>query len=61
MSEDPQVPMTARQRAYQIIFGHETAAGRAFDVALIISIIASVIVVMLESVQTVRAEHGGLR
>ena len=60
MSEDPQVPMTARQRAYQIIFGHETAAGRAFDVALILSIIASVMVVMLESVQAVRAEHGGL-
>jgi voltage-gated potassium channel len=58
MSEDPHTPMTARQRTYEIIFGHHTPAGRAFDVALILSIIVSVIVVMLESVQSIRIEHG---
>ena len=43
---------TARQRAYRIIFEHNTPAGKTFDVALIISIVASVMVVMLESVAT---------
>jgi voltage-gated potassium channel len=52
--------MTARQRTYEIIFGHHTPMGRAFDVALIVSIIASVIVVMLESVQSIRAEYGAV-
>jgi len=49
---------TARQRTHEIIFEHDTAAGKAFDVALIIAIIASVIVVMLESVTTVRLQYG---
>ena len=58
MAEDHQVPVTARERTYEIIFGHHSPAGRAFDVALILLIIASVMVVMLESVQAARAEHG---
>ena len=60
MSEDPRDQMTARERAYQIIFGHQTPAGRGFDVALILAIITSVFVVMLESVETIRVEHGPL-
>lgn len=47
-----------RVRLYDIIFGHEAGAGRYFDVALIISIVASVIAVMLDSVASIRAEHG---
>ena len=48
-----------RHRAYTVIFGHETRAGRLFDVFLIVSILASVLVIMLESVASVRAEYGG--
>jgi voltage-gated potassium channel len=49
-----------RQRAYQVIFEHDTPAGRAFDVGLIAMIVLSVIVVMLESVGSIRLEHGPL-
>jgi voltage-gated potassium channel len=44
----------------EIIFGHDTPAGKAFDVALIWFIILSVVVVMLESVETVRLQYGAL-
>ncbi len=52
--------MTLRERTYSVIFGHDTPAGKAFDVALIITIVLSVIVVMLESVASIRLEHGTL-
>jgi voltage-gated potassium channel len=58
MSQSPAEPLTARQRTHEIIFEHDTAAGKAFDVALIIAIVTSVIVVMLESVTTVRLQYG---
>lgn len=47
-----------RQRLYVIIFEADTPAGKAFDVALIFAIFASVVVVMLESVAAIRAEYG---
>jgi len=47
-----------RHRTYEIIFGHETWAGRTFDVLLIAAILASVAVIMLESVASIRAEYG---
>ncbi len=49
-----------RHRAYVVVFGSDTPAGKAFDVGLILAILASVAVVMLESVAEVRAEHGPL-
>jgi voltage-gated potassium channel len=49
-----------RQKLYVIIYGSDTPLGKAFDVALIVSIIASVIVVMLESVTPIRMEYGTL-
>ena len=49
-----------RQRLWVVIFESDTAAGKAFDVALIWAILVSVGVVMLESVTAIRAEHGGL-
>jgi voltage-gated potassium channel len=48
----------ARRRAYEVIFEHDTPAGRGFDVALIAAILASVLAVMLESVGSIRADHG---
>lgn len=50
----------ARQRAYDIIFGHETPAGRAFDVGLILVILLSVAAVMAESVTDIRVTYGPL-
>jgi voltage-gated potassium channel len=49
-----------RHRLYVIIFEADTPAGKAFDVALILAILASVAVVMLESVAGFRAEHQAL-
>jgi voltage-gated potassium channel len=47
-----------RARLHQIIFEADTPAGRAFDLLLLAAIVASVIVVMLESVASVRASAG---
>lgn len=47
-----------RERMRIIIFEHQTPGGKAFDVALIWFIVASVIVVMLDSVQDIRADYG---
>ena len=47
-----------RQELHRIIFGHATPGGKLFDIILIVSIILSVSVVMLESVQSVRADWG---
>lgn len=43
-----------------MIFGHDTPTGKAFDIILIVTIVASVIVVMLDSVRTARLEYGGV-
>ncbi len=49
-----------RARLYVIIFESDTPAGIAFDVGLLIVILASVLVVMLDSVQGIAARHGEL-
>ena len=51
---------TRRGRLHEIIFEADTPAGKAFDVWLLIFIIVSVIVVMLESVASVREAYGPL-
>lgn len=60
MSPDP-APAPARPlraRVAEVIFGHDTLAGKAFDVALIVAILASVSVVALETVSAAREEFG---
>jgi len=47
-----------RRELYRIIFEHDTRAGMLFDVLLIASIITSVAVVMIESVEAVAVQHG---
>ena len=42
---------------YVIIFEADTPAGKAFDVCLLIAVLVSVLVVMLETVESVEAEH----
>lgn len=49
-----------RHRLYVVIFESDTVWGRAFDVALIGTILLSVLAVMLESVAPIRAEYGSL-
>jgi len=49
-----------RQRLYIIIFEADTRAGRLFDLALIAVILASVVVVVLDSMATVHALHEDL-
>lgn len=60
---DLRPPFTAsarRRRTYAVIFGHETRAGRLFDVLLIVAILVSVLAIMLESVASVQEEYGGV-
>jgi voltage-gated potassium channel len=45
-----------KRKLYQVIFGTETPAGRLFDLILLVLILASVIVVILESVIELRTE-----
>jgi voltage-gated potassium channel len=47
-----------RRSLYRVIFEADTPAGRWFDILLIVSILVSVAVVMLDSVQAVRLAHG---
>lgn len=46
-----------RDHWYEVIFEADTPAGRAFDIALLVVILVSVIAVMLDSVDHIRAEH----
>lgn len=47
-----------RKKLHEIIFEAETPVGKAFDVVLMWAIILSVLIVVLESVESVRAEYG---
>ena len=40
-----------RQKLHEVIFEAETPLGKFFDILLILAILASVIIVMLESVE----------
>ncbi|MDJ0852802.1 MAG: ion transporter [Myxococcota bacterium] len=56
-AHDPS-PAEWREKLHAVIFEAETPAGKAFDVALLIAIVLSVLAVMLESVEEIRLEHG---
>ncbi|WP_370574440.1 ion transporter [Methanomethylovorans sp.] len=49
-----------RKRLYNVIFEADTNAGKYFDILLIASILLSVIVVMLDSVSSLRNTHGSV-
>lgn len=49
-----------RERLHEVIFEADTPAGKAFDVALLIVIIVSVLIVMLESVDHIKEEYNTL-
>jgi voltage-gated potassium channel len=45
---------------HEVIFEADTPLGKAFDVMLLVSILLSVLAVMLDSVDSIRAVHGDL-
>ncbi|MBF6649643.1 ion transporter [Methylobacter sp. BlB1] len=47
-----------RESLNEVIFGSETPMGRAFDIGLSISIVLSVIVIMLDSVEAIQSRYG---
>jgi voltage-gated potassium channel len=49
-----------KERMWRVIFLADTRAGRAFDIGLIVAILASVVLVMLDSVAPFRERYGGL-
>jgi len=49
-----------RNRVHEIIFEADTPAGKAFDVALLVAIVASVLVVLLETVPAYHDRYGKL-
>lgn len=49
-----------RKKIFVIIFGADTPAGRAFDIGLIISVILSVLVVTLESVNSLKSQYDAI-
>ena len=55
MSEESQ---RRRERLHEIIFGSDTPTGKAFDVVLLVLIVASVMAVVLESVSWIREAYG---
>jgi len=51
--------MSWRERWYEVIFEADTRAGKSFDVLLLVAIFLNVLAVVLESVEGIRARHGG--
>ncbi|MDZ7854386.1 MAG: ion transporter [Halomonas sp.] len=49
-----------RTRLFQIIFESDTPMAKGFDIALIIAILGSVLVIMLDSVPAYHAEYGSI-
>lgn len=56
MSKPPPEVSPWRDRMHEIIFEADTRAGKAFDVGLIIAIFASVLVVILSTLESARSE-----
>jgi voltage-gated potassium channel len=49
-----------RARLYEIIFEADTHAGRRFDIALVVAILLSILVVVLDSVPGIGARYGAI-
>jgi len=56
MSKHQQSPLQCK--FYEVIFGTETLAGKWFDIGLILVILASVAVIMLDSIPRLHAHYG---
>jgi voltage-gated potassium channel len=61
MSEEAQVRNKAlKDRLHEVIFEADTPAGRRFDLAVIVAIALSVVVVMFETVPAFHEKYGGI-
>jgi len=60
MAVTPPIPKARRENVWRIIFLSDTRAGRLFDIILLWLIALSVLTLMLESVNSLRATHGRL-
>ncbi len=60
MSESTSSIAGWRFKLHEIIFEADTAGGKAFDIALLLAIVLSIVAVLLESVAGVRADYGAL-
>ncbi len=58
VTDDAPARSSFKRRLHTIIFEADTPAGKVFDIALLISIVASVVAVCLESVEEYRAQYG---
>ena len=56
--EHRQAASGRREVLRRVIFEADTAAGKVFDVTLLVVIVLSVILVMMESIATVEQDHG---
>jgi voltage-gated potassium channel len=53
-------PQTWQEKLHEIIYESEKPEGKAFDIALLACIVISIVVVILDSVQSLHAKYGGL-
>jgi len=53
LNQDSPDPDSFKQKLYRVIFGYESKSGRRFDLVLIVTIFASVLAVMLDSVASI--------
>jgi len=60
MANNLRQPSERRENLWRVIFLSDTRAGRIFDLVLLWVIAVSVIVLMLESIDSVREKHGTL-
>lgn len=51
---------TLRHMLYQVVYQAHTPAGKGFDIALIMSIMVSVLTIILESVAQINQQYGEL-
>nr|WP_320049915.1 ion transporter [uncultured Desulfuromonas sp.] len=56
----PPAESSWRNRLHEIIFEAETTSGKIFDILLILSIVASVVIVMMDSVSSWQQRYGDL-
>ena len=53
-------PASLRERLYVIVFQSDTVAGRRFDKILLLIILASLVTVILDSIDDVHRNYAGL-
>ena len=58
MSSPSTETINFRERVRKIIFDHNTFSSKSFDIILLIVIILAVFATMLESIESIRANHG---